>query len=428
MMKTSSPGWCRRLWSLTGALSLKPLLRPIGEKVVEHLVYAAATDHPDLLPGPLVVSGFHDEPTGIGRAARMTSEGLKAAGFAPREAPLRPLVSSGSFGSVKLDEGDGGVWIIHANPHDAFVALSRVAIANWNRRYRIGIWAYELPNAPNYWKKAAKLFHEIWVPSRFVADALNGCGTLVKVVPHFIADPVCDDRTNMRNRLGIPIAEFVVGAAADLRSSATRKNVLGSIEIFCRAFPVPTDQWLVLKISGVKEKAEAFNEIINKTLGRKNILILDKQIDENEMEKLINTWDIFLSPHRSEGFGLVIAECLARQKPVIATGWSGNLDYMEGLDSMLIPYRLSPVRDRDMVYSPNAVDRWAEPDIDIAVRMLQTFYEDRSSLANVSKVGKAHIEEIRKMWLNRRFVNSKWFSLIRPQPSPVLSASSWAGR
>jgi glycosyltransferase involved in cell wall biosynthesis len=88
-----------------------------------------------------------------------------------------------------------------------------------------------------------------------------------------------------------------------------------------------------------------------------------------QLHSLLNECQIYISLHRSEGYGLTLAEAMALGKPVIATGYSGNMDFMNSENSILVPYDLVSVGDDAFPYSKDA--RWAQPDIEFAARAMR---------------------------------------------------------
>lgn len=349
-------------------------------------VEAALTGgEPTFSPGPVIVSGLLAGASGISRAARLTVRGLQHAGYEPVEHDLAPVFARSDGADSGLPVAPmGGVWLLHVNAPEAIAAMSRISPDAWRGRYRVGYWAYELPVLPRSWAIAARFLHEIWVPSTFVAEAARRAGVAipVRVMPH----PVT---LTAASREGRPAQDpFTVLAMGDLNSSWGRKNLLGSIEIFRTAFPEPqTSRRLIVKIQSVSLNHLFEKSARNAMAGRPDISLVSRSMSDQEVERLIAGSSVFLSPHRSEGFGLAIAEALLAGVPALATGWSGNTDFMRDIPELCIRYRLAPVRDAAGLYRvAGAV--WAEPDIADAVgklRALESSVQLRQSLAAMGR-------------------------------------------
>jgi len=366
--------------------AVPPNLRRFGQGAASafarrRVATALASGEPAFSPGPVVVSGLLSGTSGVSRAARLTVRGIEHAGYKPIMHDLTPLFarSDGADAGLPLAPA-GGIWLLHVNAPEAMAAMSRISPDAWRGRYRIGFWAYELPVLPASWAIAAAFFHELWVPSVFVAEAARAAGVAipVRVMPHPVALAVASPIKKPAE------AGFTVLAMGDLNSSWARKNLIGSIDIFRRAFPhAQSSRRLIVKIqsAGTNDRFEkAAREAI---AGRTDISLVSERMSDRDIERLIAGCDVFLSPHRSEGFGLVIAEALLAGVPALATGWSGNLDFMRDVPELSIRYSLAPVSDAGGVYkSWGAV--WAEPDIADAaakLRALEASAELRQSLA-----------------------------------------------
>ena len=356
---------------------------------------------PGATPGPVIVSGLFDEPSGVGRAADLTREAIAQAGYAPTAVGLRPLLASDPSG---LPRTPGGAWIIHCNPDEAARVLARTDAALWLGRRRIGYWAWELERAPAHWADAARLFHEIWAPSRFVADALQASGvtTPVRVMPHpvsLLAKPA----TRARKRWGFAEGHLAVLAMGDLLSSATRKNLLGAIDIYRRAFPEPGNASLTVKAMSADpafvEQARAHAG------GRADIRFVRDALPSADLLSLMASADVLLSPHRSEGFGLTLAEAMLQGTPALATGWSGNMDFMRGLADLLIGYTLTPVQDQSGVYRA-AGQRWAEPDIADAAAKLKRLAGSPDLRASLAARGAENVRALSRAWTREQLLQT----------------------
>ena len=358
----------------TSSLAAAPqkLVRRLYEAATDWAIFLArrktrgpvATD----LNGPLLVAGFFSEPTGVGRAADLTVLALRRAGLAPQTLLMRKLLARDHSDSEGASQ-EGGALLLHCNPDEGVRALARMPARLWRNKVRIGYWAWELPVVPKRWKRAAGLFHEIWVPSQFVADALTAGGvqTTIRVMPHpvhlGIARPLPD-----KARWGLPEKGVTILAMADVRSSLTRKNLEGVAEIVRRAAPLGPHTTLVLKTLDPDPKQLArLRAVLNDQVDIKTIT---DPLAPEDVHSLLASADILLSPHRSEGFGLALAEACLVGTPPLATGWSGNMQFMADLPPLLIDYRLAPVTDPTGIYGGQG-EVWAEPSIDDAVIKLR---------------------------------------------------------
>jgi len=241
--------------------------------------------------------------------------------------------------------------------------------------YAIGYWAWELERFPAAWQRAFDCFNEIWVPSSFVQRAVSAeTSKPVVVMPHAVSRP--EHSTGARTELGIADDVFLVLSCFDFNSFVSRKNPLAGIEAFKSAFP--SDQQnalLILKTHGGEERPELFDKLMQSIGGDERIRLIDDVLSADQLVRLQAAADVFLSLHRSEGFGLNIAECMVLGKPVIATAYSGNVDYMHVGNSCPVEYELVSVAEGEYPFAEGQV--WAEPDIEHAAKLLRSLFEDR---------------------------------------------------
>lgn len=391
----------RGLWRGAVPRSVRTMAQPLSLRLALAGVRGAlAKAEPVAKPGPLIVSGLISESKGVSEAARLTIRGLAAAGYPVSTMDLRTILNARSADEASLcARGEGGVWLIHANAPEALKALARLAPAQWLGRYRIGYWAYELPAIPPLWSAASQAFHEIWVPSRFVAEALMASGVAIpiRVMPHPVAtgDPTTPPD---RARFSIPSNKFAVLAVGDLNSSETRKNLLGAIDIYRRAFPAPDGKTVLIVKTQSGETHPAFRVRAEAAVGgRKDIVLVAKTLSQLDVRRLIASCDVLLSPHRSEGFGLTLAEAFLHGVPALATGWSGNLDFMRGLPELLIDSVQAPVRDPQGVYRGAGL-RWADPNPADAAAKLRMLANDPALRADLAARGSAAVLRLSDAW------------------------------
>jgi len=333
-------------------------------------------------PGSLVVSGFFSETLGIGRGGVLSADALAAAGFDMIRHDLRAGFK-GFWRQKATLPGRGGVWFIHANAPELLVTLMAHDPAQWADRYRIGYWAWETPRAPDDWVWLADYLHEIWVPSHFVREALSaafavaGRGDLetrLRVMPHPVPIVRRGRYEYAQNRFGMAPDLCEVLCLFDTKSSAERKNPWAVLDVWKCAFPSPSETArLTLKVSDLSGDLKTARRLWRALKGRGDIRLFDERLSAADMQAFTAAHDVLISLHRAEGFGLPLAEAMAAGVAAIATGWSGNLDFMTNENSRLIPARLVPLRDPDGSYcrqSGRPGQVWAEPDREAAVAAL----------------------------------------------------------
>lgn len=333
------------------------------------------TDTP-LRKGPrpkIIVSGFFNEILGIGQAAARTADALSTAGYGVVREDLRPLHRGLlTRPPVTLSACDAGVWIIHANPPEAKIALAMHRFDDWKHLYRIGYWAWESSLAPQSWAETARWFHEIWVPSVFVRDAVAnsllaaGFADMIgkiRIMPHPEKTPPPTPRA--AHTPGTPVKALCL---FDPRSSYERKNPMGAISAWMAAFPEPDGRaHLTVKTLRIESPDENASTLLALTRGRNDITLRQENLSADAMDELVASHDILISLHRAEGFGLALADGMSAGLCVMATQWSGNMDFMKPDNSVLVPARLVPADTRHN--GPEA--QWAEPDTLIAADALK---------------------------------------------------------
>jgi glycosyltransferase involved in cell wall biosynthesis len=325
---------------------------------------AALAPRPDQQPpppgaGPVTVAGYLGAPTGLGAAARRLASALRLAGFEVAEADLTGPLRQGPPGPPPRVPPGPGTLMVHVNGPMlpwAMRALGRRAVAG---KRVVAVWNWELPVLAPDWRRGFRFAHDVWVSSRFTAGAVEAepGAPPVSVVPYMVPEP--DPSPLRRADFGLPEDAFVALSVFDAGSSIARKNPLAAIAAHREAFGCRADRVLVLKTHNTETAGPAWREVAEAAAGAPNIRVLDRGMDRRDLWALVLAADCFLSTHRSEGFGFGIAEAMRAARPVVATGWSGNMDFMEGEGAVALPFDLVPARDPQHTYDlPGAV--WAE--------------------------------------------------------------------
>lgn len=344
--------------------------------------FAVATSwlapRPDLIPPPpkkgLIVGGELTRASGLGEGARLMLRGVERLGLPVWPVEVAPPVGQGTSevaGATRGIPPAGVPLVLHVNAPLVPLALTRLGRAVRRGRRIIGYWAWELPVVPKDWHLALPFVHEVWVPSTFTASALEPLlPGHVRVVRPALAALSATPSPLDRGAFGLPRDAVVVLVAFNLASSFVRKNPLAAVAAFRTAFGDRPDRILLLKVLNPDHFPGDFAQLTAAVAGRPNIRVETRLMPAGDRLALINAADIVLSLHRSEGLGLVPAEAMLLGKPVVATSWSGNLDFMDEASAALVPARLVPPRDpRGVLDVEGAV--WAEPDIAVAAEHLR---------------------------------------------------------
>lgn len=248
-------------------------------------------------------------------------------------------------------------------------------------RTNVGLIFWELPCIPRAWWPSLSLFDAILTCSPFVRHAVETAvpdvPTLHSEHPLLMAPPL-EDRETVRKRLSIGAHDFVCCMSFDLRSDFARKNPGASVRAFLEAFPDESDVKLVIKTNGDPNRVSMSGHIKNLLAlirSDQRILLITETLPYDAVLAIYNAADVFISLHRAEGLGLGPMEAMLYGKLVVATGYSGNMGYMNDLNSMPIPYRLVEPKQTGWQFTSRFAGRtcnWAEVDIESAALALKT--------------------------------------------------------
>ena len=261
------------------------------------------------------------------------------------------------------------------NAEQVQIAHSVLGRAVYSGRYNIGFWAWELEKFPREWHGAFRFVDEVWVPTAFVRDAIAAATDKpVLCIPTAIGFEVPQGMDRMH--FGLPRDAFVFLFSYDFNSFASRKNPEAVIAAFRQAFADGVQgARLLVKSTNGDRFPERLEKLRQAAIGDPRIEVRDGFFSRKEMSGLQNAVDGYVSLHRAEGFGLGMAECMYLGKPVIATGYSGNMDFMDAENSLLVDYRMTPLHEGD--YMGWRGQRWADPDVAHAARLMRQVFDDR---------------------------------------------------
>lgn len=322
-------------------------------------------------------------PIGCGESLRCSYRAFRSVAVRPALVDVfgihRPDEAARREFEPALTDKFGDINIFHLNADEVDAALAHMGPRGFENGYNILYPYWELGVFPEAWRPQLQRFDEIWAPSEFIADALRA--SVDRPVHHL--PTACEVEMGSllsRRYFGIPESAYAFLFFFDFRSYATRKNPRAVIAAFRKLLESrPTSNaCLVIKVTGSEADPVALARLREDVRPfRHQILLIDATVTDNEMKNLVRCCDCFVSLHRSEGFGRGLAEAMYLGKPVIATGYSGNLDFMDAGSALLVDYTLVPVLDGEYPHHSGQV--WADADVDQASAHMRRLLDDPRS-------------------------------------------------
>jgi hypothetical protein len=229
---------------------------------------------------------------------------------------------------------------------------------------------------------------ELWAPTAHIATALGGHATVpVNTIRLPVAPAPAEPRT--RTDLGLDEGPFLFLFSFDYLSVAERKNALGVIAAFRAAFSGGEGAQLVIKCINSEHNPDYHARVRSAVADHPDVRLIDGYMSPTDNRSLSAACDCYVSLHRAEGFGLGMAEAMWNGKPAIATGYSGNLDFMTAENSLLVDHELVPIGEGFDPYPADGV--WAQPSVEHAAAHMRRVFEDREFAARLGATAAADI-------------------------------------
>ncbi len=356
----------------------------------------------------LNIVGFLTADLGVGESARCMVRAADAAHLPTALVPLKlhckNRLGDQSYAARLTDANPHDVNVVHVDPPASRDIDHHHGKAFRAGKYNIAYFAWELPEFPDAWVPAFDYFDEIWTPSDFTTAALATKSPLpVLTMPHAIAFARPTESTaTLRARFGLPTEKFLFLTLFDLNSYAERKNPRAVIAAF-RASGLATSPaagpniragrsgaTLVIKVQNVTGNEADFAALRAAVADLPGTILLTETLSRADVYALEAACDCFVSLHRSEGFGLAVAECMYLGKPVISTDWSATAEFVDATNGC--PVR-APLITLDRNHGPYAKgSTWADPDPAHAAEHMRRLFADPALCATLGAAARATIE------------------------------------
>lgn len=344
----------------------------------------------------LNITGYLKGDFGTGHAARLMLSAALSTGL-PVSAidspiPIQNSKKDTTFEQYFTTTFDRKITLWCYNADMIPVASKYYSEEDWNEHYNIALWFWEAPHFPDEWMSSFSFLDEIWVASKFIYEAVKEKSPIPVTLIPLPTEINMQMLQYTRAHFALPSNKFLFLLIYDICSISERKNPYAAIDAFLSAFPVDDTVGLVIKVNHANQDIDEFNKLKDLTARHSNsITLLDTTLRQAEVYSLVQCCDAIISLHRSEGFGLVLTEAMCLGKPVIATNWSGNIDFMNADNSCPVNYKLVNL-DRD--YGPYKEGQyWAEPDLQHAIYYMRRLVNEPNYYARISKNARHTIAE-----------------------------------
>ncbi|MFZ6759541.1 glycosyltransferase [Undibacterium sp. Ji50W] len=370
-------GWKRRLL-------LWPFWLAVKSSMSDGVPVYAAASHQNENPSEKIIKskitskalginliGYINAELGVGEAARSLARACRATGV-----PYSVVDVGFQSSNLQRDreallhasDSRFSIDMVYVNADQTVSIIEHLKDNHLESAYKIGFWHWEQPEIPQSHFASFEHLDEIWVPSTFVYDAVAAVSPVpVVIIPHALhvkATPGAD-----RNEFGLPADKLLALMMYDFHSYQYRKNPQAAIAAFREAIKGRNDAVLVVKTINSEHHPEASAELNDYLADLPGTIVLDQFLTRQQTWDLQSCCDMLISLHRAEGFGLAPAEMMALGKPVVATGWSANMDFMNHENSMPVKYTLQALEKTIGAYPAGPL--WAEADIDHAASCIR---------------------------------------------------------
>ena len=338
------------------------------------------------------IAGYINGEFGIGEGVRANIRAAEAAGipFSINNFTRSPHRKQDTTYQNFSQDNPHPVNLIQVNADEVATFIKHTDSSYFENKYNIGFWAWELPTFPPEWQPAFNRFHEIWTYSNHCAEAISAVSPIpvIKIMPSISLA----QSTLERAALNLPKDKFIFLFIFDFSSRIERKNPLAVIQAFKQAFGEDDGVLLIVKSSNSKNFPEAQASLNSAIVNHSNIKHLDGYLSKEKLNGLLYNCNCYVSLHRCEGFGLTMAEAMFYGKPVIATGYSSNTEFMNVGNSFCVKYKLIPIEQDCGPYKKGNV--WAAADVEHAANFMRYVFNNSWEAQQIGAIAAEEIKTI----------------------------------
>jgi glycosyltransferase involved in cell wall biosynthesis len=378
------------------------------------------SDSPPSALGVNVFGYFYAE-SGVGEHSRQLVETIRQAGIPYAAIPYTRTLTRQQhpFADPHIGDPIYPIDILSINADELPHFAAEAGESFLESRYNIGLWAWEIEEFPTLMARSQKHLDEIWANSTFAAAAIR---TKVDVPVYAFPLPVSVPQLDRADREELGLRDgFAFLFCFDFDSIFERKNPIAVIRAFQLAFPNGESVSLMIKTINGAKQPEKLRLLQRAASQDPRIDLIDEYWTAERTRALMANCDAYVSLHRAEGFGLTLAETMAYGRPVIATNYSGNLDFMNSGNSYLVPATRVPIGDGCGPYPGSAV--WSEPDVSEAARLMQRVVTHPDEARQRGERARHEIQNHHSPEARSKFVKERLTEIAAGIP-PVSSAST----
>lgn len=322
------------------------------------------------------VIGYLTTESGVGQAGRNLKNGVEESRFTYTACNIQQSDSRSKVDIHIDNELRNRIAIVAVNADQFGHVIGSIGSNFFKNRYVIGQWFWEVEDFPNHLKPAFEYVNEIWAPTKHIQKIFEQHSATETPITYM---PLCFDQKprNMgatKGKFGFS-DDFMFLFVFDFLSVFNRKNPLAVIEAYIQQFRSMEKSFLVIKTINGHHRPEQLEMLKVATRNRPDIIIIDGYFDSELSSELISVCDCYVSLHRAEGLGLTMLEAMSYGKPVIATNYSGNCDFMDANNSLPVPFELVRIGLGSEPYNESGI--WAQPDVIKAAEYMRQVFENR---------------------------------------------------